>query len=322
LKNKSIRNSTRDDYDKLDRVVKLTDPQGQAVQYGYDPNGNLTSFKDAKLNLTQFSYDARNRLSSKTDPLLQVESYGYDEAGNLKRVTNRKGQDSGFTYDYLNRRRTAGFGAPVGTTAYLSTITYTPDAAGRVTQVDEVVSGITSTITRAYTGLDLLKTEISPQGRIDYGYYANGLRQTMTVAGQHAVNYSYDNASRLTQIAQGTTTVGFTTYDESNRLTKLTLPSGIVATYGYDDVSQLTSIVYTNGAVAVGDLAYDYDLAGRRIAVRGSLARSDVPPAVASTSYDAANRLNAWDTVSLSHDLNGNLTNEGSFVYTGMSATG
>jgi YD repeat-containing protein len=49
----------------------------------------------------------------------------------------------------------------------------------------------------------------------------------MTVAGQTAVGYSYDNANRLTGITQGSWGVSFA-YDAANRRTSLTLPNGIM----------------------------------------------------------------------------------------------
>ncbi|MGH9718537.1 MAG: RHS repeat domain-containing protein [Candidatus Acidiferrales bacterium] len=48
----------------------------------------------------------------------------------------------------------------------------------------------------------------------------------MSVSNQAQVAYSYDNANRLTQIAQGTSTVSFA-YDNANRRTSLTLPNGV-----------------------------------------------------------------------------------------------
>ncbi len=50
----------------------------------------------------------------------------------------------------------------------------------------------------------------------------------MSVAGQSAVTYGYDNAHRLTSITQGTTTIGMT-YDDANRRSALTFTNGIVA---------------------------------------------------------------------------------------------
>jgi YD repeat-containing protein len=93
------------------------------------------------------------------------------------------------------------------------------------------------------------------------------------------VNYSFDNASRLTSITQAAANVFFS-YDSDGRRTSLTLPNGVIATYNYDAASQLTGIVCQGGALGVANLAYAYDLAGRRIGVSGSLASSQLPAAV------------------------------------------
>jgi YD repeat-containing protein len=49
---------TRTNFVPLDR---LTDAQNHVVRYGYDPNGNLASFTDARGNVTRWTCDARNR---------------------------------------------------------------------------------------------------------------------------------------------------------------------------------------------------------------------------------------------------------------------
>ncbi len=55
----------------------------------------------------------------------------------------------------------------------------------------------------------------------------------MTVVGQPAVSYTWDNANRLTGITQGSSSVGFS-YDNSNRRTTLTLPNGVTVAYTYN----------------------------------------------------------------------------------------
>jgi YD repeat-containing protein len=96
------------------------------------------------------------------------------------------------------------------------------DAGDRVIQVTDSVTG---TITRSYDGLDRLTSEVTPQGSVSYAYYATGQRMSMGVSGQTAVNYTFDNANRLTQINQGSANVSFG-YD-SDRRTSLTLPNGV-----------------------------------------------------------------------------------------------
>lgn len=77
----------------------------------------------------------------------------------------------------------------------------------------------------------------------------------MTVAGQSAVNYTFDNANRLTKIAQGTTIVQLG-YDNANRRTSLTLANGIVTSYGYDNASELTGLTYKLNSTTLGTLTY------------------------------------------------------------------
>ena len=106
-------------------------------------------------------------------------------------------------------------------------------------------------------------------------------------------------------------------YDDADRRTRVTLPNGIQITYAYDAASQLTGITYKKAdGSTIGDLTYAYDAAGRRTAMGGSLARTTLPAAVASATYDANNRLTNWGGIALGYDDNGNLISEGSTTYT------
>jgi YD repeat-containing protein len=146
----------------------------------------------------------RNRVITKTDALLQAESYQYDGAGNVAFVTDRKGQVRGFIHDLLGRRTQAGFGATSTTSpVYASTIAYTYDAANRVTQLVDSANG---TITRQYDDrFNTITRETTPQGTVTYVYVAAGQRSSMTPSGGTQVSYTYDAASRVAQITQGST---------------------------------------------------------------------------------------------------------------------
>src|SRR5688572_24685969 len=129
----------------------------------------------------------------------------------------------------------------------------------------------------------------------------------MTVAGQSTVNYSYDNANRLTQITQGSSTVTYT-YDGAGRRTNLTLPNGVSVEYAYDSASRLTSITYKqNGTTVLGNLTYEYDKNGNRTKTGGSFARTGIPLSVSSTNYNAANHQTTFGDKTLTYDNNGNL---------------
>jgi RHS repeat-associated protein len=161
-----------------------------------------------------------------------------------------------------------------------------------------------------YDDLDRLIEETTPQGEVDYTYDDAGRRTSMTVAGQTTINYTYDNANRLTQITKGVATVTIA-YDNNNRRTSLTLPNGVVTEYTWDAASQLTDLTYKYGGSTLGGLSYTYDAAGRRTAVGGSYARTGLPSAVGSATYNAANQQTAFGGLTLTYDLNGNLTGDG-----------
>ncbi|MDH5640117.1 MAG: DUF2778 domain-containing protein [Nitrospira sp.] len=57
----------------------------------------------------------------------------------------------------------------------------------------------------------------------------------------------------------------------------------------------------------IGDLTYTYDAAGNRIKTGGSFARSTMPPALASSTYNANNQQTTFGSVTETYDLNGNL---------------
>ena len=291
-------------YDALNRQTQSTDPLQGLAAFGYDPNSNLTSVTDARNGITSYIYNNMDRATTRRDPLLHDETYQYDPNGNLTQVTDRKSQVTTYGYDPLNR-------LTLITYPDLSTTTLTYDAGNRLTQAVNSVSG---TITFAYDNLDRLTSKTTPQGTISYTYDAAGRRTSMTVVGQSTVNYTYDNANRLTQITQGSATVVIA-YDNANRRTSLTLPYGLVTEYAYDAASQLTGITYKYGASTLGNLTYAYDAAGRRTTIGGSYARSGLPPAVSSASHNAANQQTAFGSQSLTYDLNGNLTSDGTNTY-------
>jgi RHS repeat-associated protein len=255
-----------------------------------------------------------DRVATRKDQLNRQASYAYDLTGNLASRTDRKGLVTSFTYDALNRAKLVGYNTLVNgsTTTYESTTAFTYDSGNRLTQAVDSAGG---TITEAYDNLDRLTTETTAQGSISYGYDNASRRTSMTVAGQPQVSYSYDNANRLTQIAQGSSSVGFS-YDNANRRSSLALPNGVSVSYAFDNDSRITGITYNFNATTLGTLSYSYDQLGRRTQVGGSFARTNLPGAVLSATYDAANQLTNWNGTAISYDSNGNMLSDGTNAFT------
>ena len=295
---------TRLTWDALNRLTQTTDPRGGTTALTYDGNGNLLSLTDARSNATTYAYNSMDRVTTRTDPLTRAETYVYDNNGNLTSVTDRKSQTTSLTYDALDRPTQQTFQGG-------ATISYTWDAGNRLTQLVDSVAG---TITRTYDGLDRLLTETTSNGTVTYTYDAAGRRAAMAVPGQATISYGYDNADRLTSITQGSAVVTFE-YDDANRRTRLTLPNGVKTEYAYDAASRLTGLTYKLGTNTLGNLTYTYDAASQRTKVGGTWARTLLPTAVASATYNAANHQTTFSGQTLTYDLNGNLTGDGTNTY-------
>jgi RHS repeat-associated protein len=292
-------------YNALNQPTSQTNSLQGSTSLSYDANGNMLSVTDARSSVTSFIYNDMDRATTRRDPLSHDQTYEYDANGNMTEFTDREGQITSYSYDALNRLTGATYDDS-------STTTYTYDAANRLTQLVDSLSG---TYSYTYDDLDRLTQETTPQGSVSYSHDAAGRRTSMTVSGQSAVNYSYDNANRLTQISQGSATISMT-YDNANRRTSLTLPNGVSTEYTWDAASQLTESLYKYGTNVLGNVTYSYDANGRRASMGGTFARMALPQAVTGNTYNAANHLTAFGSQSLSYDLNGNLTSDGTDSYT------
>jgi hypothetical protein len=76
----------------------------------------------------------------------------------------------------------------------------------------------------------------------------------------------------------------------------------MVENYGYDAASELTGINYQLAGNTLGNLAYAYDLDGRRTQIGGTFARTGIPLPVSTTAYNVANELTQWGTATLTYD--------------------
>ncbi|PYN89932.1 MAG: hypothetical protein DMD87_03705 [Candidatus Rokuibacteriota bacterium] len=292
-------------YDLLSQLRAIGDAGGGTTRFSYDPNGNLLSVTDARGNSTSYVYNTMDRLTTRTDPLAHSETTSYDNNGNPTSFTDRKSQVTSTTYDGLDQPMLVTYQDG-------STISYTWDAGNRVTQVVDSLGG---TITRTYDGLDRLTSETTPEGSVSYTYDTNGRRTGMTVNGQPAITYAYDNADRLTSITQGAAVVTFA-YDNADRRITLTLPSGVITSYAYDAASRLSGLTYTLNTTTLGTLLYGYDASDNRQVVGGTWARTNLPPLLEAATYNAANRQLTFGAQTLTYDLNGNLTSDGTSTYT------
>jgi RHS repeat-associated protein len=284
------------EWSALGKPLRYLDSLGGSTAFGYDENGNIQTVTDAKLGATSYTYDAMDRLAARTDAMGQIQRHSYDLSGNLVQVVDRRGRIVNYSYDGLNRLTGISDDDSNSTT-------FTYDAGNRVTQIVDSASG-TSTLT--WDGLDRLFSETSLAGSVSYTYDAAGRRLSTTVQGQSPISYGYDDADRLTSVTQGTTSVTLV-YDGAGRRSHAAFSNGVGVDYGYDAAGRMTALSYSYGTASLGNLTYAYDATGQRTSMGGSLARAELPAAVASTGYNAANQLTQWNGQAVVNDLNGSV---------------
>ena len=284
-------NSTTFVFDGLNRVTSETNQLNQTRSFVYDLNGNLIQETDRDGRVRDFSYDHLNRQTAEQwmsgSAVLETFSYSYNADGQL---TSADSPDSAYAYSYDGMGRVSSVdnnGTPNVPDVVLSS---QYDANSNRTSLSATIAG-TADFQNVYT-YDALNrlTQLYQQGQTGGNAVAvKGANLTYNLLGQLATvartnffgigpapdiatsTFSYDNANRLTEIAN--TTNGGTaidayswTYDNANRVTSMTTTTDGTAAYSYDNTNQVTGATYTTnpGATQPANETYSYDSNGNR----------------------------------------------------------
>lgn len=201
------------EYDDAHRLVAIQDAAGHRIEYTLDVAGNRTAevTKDANAAITRQlsrTYDLLSRLIEQRDAHNQPTQFAYDANGNQTEIEDALGIQTGQTHDPLNRLK----------------------------QTLQDVGGIEAETGFEYDALDRLTKVTDPKG-LD-------------------TDYHYDGLGNLVQLTSPDTGIATYAYDAAgNRLTQ-TDARGITATYTYDALNRLTGIAYPDSSL---DVAYYYD---------------------------------------------------------------
>ena len=251
--------ATRYQHDGLGRITNVTDNASNTVSYAYDISGSMTNLIDRAGNSTRWMYDQEERLTRKTYDDSSFISYGYNAAGLLVTRTNARSQITHYDYDKTSRRIQTDYETDTDIiTQY--------DALGRITNV----------------------TDTAGQTAYTYSPGRSLLTQVDGPLANDTLVYSYDSASRLTNMAWGVYTAGYS-YDDLNRIatvmgsegmstyeylangtaiSQLDCANGTESLYGYDPLMRLTNLVHRTFAQGViSSFAYAYNNADQRTRV-------------------------------------------------------
>jgi YD repeat-containing protein len=243
-------------YDRWDRVIKVTDPNGAVTDLEYDPMGHvitLTKDFDSRRVTTYFAYDAVGHKVTEVNPDGRSKQWAYNPDGRLESETNELGYvTKGYTYtpDGLLQgtyQPKIGSGAlaktfvpanftlmewdvygnrPYPTSIYKPNMDNVP--AGNTTD-GSASGGVLTTRVYDYAGR-VSKTTLPNGGIVTQGYNARGNVISLVDADGFTTNFDYDPLERLRakrELARASNTVDNTAFSGLST-------NGISSTYIYD----------------------------------------------------------------------------------------
>lgn len=285
------------DPNKRARLQRVTNALGQPTNFsGYDLFGNIGSITDPNSVETTYVYDFMDHITERALPAdgIAAEMH-YDIVGNpdFLRLPNCVEMGAGcalttdYTFDSVNRLKEL-------TDPYGNKIAYTYDTEGnRIREEYKDPAAVAQRYTNfEYDTFNRLRhicfaaPTLGVCGSVfsEYGYYADGTRQTEQDPMAHLTTLDYDELKRPSSVTQTVNSIPQTTvydYDRLDGLKSVTDPAGLGTTYTNGDLGwRLKTICPDNGTTN-----YGYDLAGN---LTSTMNANGV---TIGRSYDSLNRL-------------------------------
>ncbi len=282
------------EYDAEDNLIRRTDRNNRVIEYEYDviyrriEERWLDAANDL-VNKIQFEFDEANQMLRAEDLTIgSRHTYAYDDLGRVTQsVVNNGGPEVEFTNAYDSQSRpVASMVALGGVNDFRNIFTY--DGVNRLIRLDQDSQAGGS--------------EVADK-RVDFGYFADdqlslisrykhGDGGVSNVVLQSA--YSYDGIGRLNNLIHSSPADTISdydwTYDAASRITQLANSVDGLSSFRYDNTNQLTGATHA----ARSDEAYDHDEDGNRIN--------------AGYSTGLHNRLTTDETYLYDYDAEGNRT--------------
>ena len=243
------------------RIVNLTDANGNIFRYEYDSYSNLINETDPLGNSSVYIWDVIDTstqyislLNTSTDssecascyPKTSLTKYTYDTRGNLIEIIDALGNSSHYEYDsngnVINYTNPRGF----------STL-YSYDTHGNLIAITDAVGNVTT-----------------------YSYDLAGRILNYTNARGFSTTYTYDNNDNILSITDATGNVTEYTYNAEGALAVTKDESGVETNTTANILGELTSLDNTS---------YQYDENGNLIEETDALGRKT------RYEYDALDRL-------------------------------
>ncbi|MCU0513766.1 MAG: DUF6531 domain-containing protein, partial [Anaerolineae bacterium] len=276
-------------------VLAAGTPAAQTYRFEYNGQGQVTLLQLPSGLTTRYIYSLDNiaRAEMQAGETSIIYRYEYDEAGNLIRLVlpDVDGEPAAIiTLSYDAPGRLVRYADSTG-----SVRAYTYDSAGNLSQISDPTGSTGRYEYDLYRRVTRLLLPGDTEVRLSYnpdGYPASVTLPPGAEGARQTIQYTVDEAGRVTAIRQGDTLLRQFTYDARGQLIARQDAAGVLTCYSYDSAGHVVAAVYRQrGSACDGDpadiratLGYTYDAAGNRLTVT-----RDNNPA-AAFRYDALNR--------------------------------
>ncbi len=272
--------NTENQYDALNRLDQITDPNSGITQLGYDANDNLASVKDPRTLTTGYTHNGFNDLTHVVSPDTGTTTNTYDSGGNLSTSTDARTDKATYSYDALNRMTQVaysdqtikftydsvangnyGVGRLTGASDANHTLAWNYDEHGRVIGKGQTIGKKSRSVGYSYTNDDMT-TLMTPSGETMVYGYTNHRITSITVNGTVLLNnVTYDPFGPVNGWTWGDASTVSRSYNQDGGVTAITT-AGDAIDFGYDNASRINSVTDT-GTAADTWSTIGYDLLDR-----------------------------------------------------------
>ncbi|WP_229955132.1 RHS repeat-associated core domain-containing protein [Parasphingorhabdus litoris] len=318
-------------------------PREQAeVTYTYTPNGKKRYIIDANGNAALLTYDGHDRqyrwyFPSKAQPssfdgsnpvtaldsagvvdASDYEQYSYDKNGNRTQLRKRDAQLINYSYDALNRNILKDLPGTANDVHYgydnrgLQTYARFASTSGQgITTAYDAVGRVTSTT-----------NNMGGQSRtLSYQYDKNSNRTRVTHPDGQYFTYSYDGLNRQKELREnGSALLSEQAYNNQGQFVSNTRATAVESYLQYDTAGRVSSIeIRLNGTAEDNSFGFAYTPASQiKSRTTSNTLYTNTAHYNVQRSY-TVNGLNQYTQAgpaAFTHDLNGNLTSDGSVNFT------
>lgn len=241
-------------YDKINRVVSVTDQYGQTIGYGYDKASNRISMTYPGNLVVTYGYDQADRLASVQDWLGNVTSYTRNAAGQITRTSNGNGTIAEYEYDTLGRLKELTNTTGTGKTISSHSLSY--DDAGNITGINAEQPLLPSLASEQTAFKYTISNFIETAGASTFEVDDSGRLIEEAESGE-TTEYQFNVNDLITRVSKNNQTFSTYKYDLRNNRVSRT-EGGVEKRFVIDQLAELPNVIAENTSTNEPQVRYVY----------------------------------------------------------------